>query len=285
MTLLSPSLLAKLERLQLGSRHRLAGKFGGDHRSTRYGNAIDFADSREYHPGDDYRRIDYHVLARLDQVLIKLYEADDEVVIRLLVDTSGSMAIGGKLRQAKRLAAAIGFVGLVNHDAVSLDTFPGPGAMRRFVGKAAAPALFASLDELEAAGPTPLAAATARVLERAGPPGITVVFSDLLTAQWNSLVGLRSRGSDLVVVHVLAEEDLHPPLAGDLELRDREDGSTVLVSVTAETLHAYTERAEQFRTDVGHRCRGVAAGYVAVNADDDIEQLLFRTWVASGVLR
>jgi len=102
--------MARLESLQLHSRHRLVGRFGGEHSSKRYGSTVDFADFREYHPGDDFRRIDYHVLARLDQVLIKLFEADDEVTVRILIDTSASMAVEGKLDQAKRLAAALGFV-------------------------------------------------------------------------------------------------------------------------------------------------------------------------------
>ncbi len=76
--MLSPALMARLESLQVNSRRRLVGRFGGDHDSKRYGSTIDFADFREYHPGDDFRRIDYHVLARLDQILIKLFEADDD---------------------------------------------------------------------------------------------------------------------------------------------------------------------------------------------------------------
>ncbi|MCI0425631.1 MAG: DUF58 domain-containing protein, partial [Actinobacteria bacterium] len=140
MTLISPVLMARLESLQLASRHRLAGKFGGEHMSKRYGNTVDFADFREYHPGDDFRRIDYHVLARLDQVLIKLYEADDEVTLRILIDTSDSMTIGGKLDQAKRLAAALGFVALTAHDAVTVQTFPETGPPPRFAGRASVPA-------------------------------------------------------------------------------------------------------------------------------------------------
>ena len=152
MTLLSPALMARLESLQLTSRHRLVGRFGGDHRSRRHGHSIDFADFREYHPGDDFRRIDYHVMARLDQVLIKLFEADDEIVVRFLVDTSASMSVGGKLTQAKRLVAAMGFVALSAHDSVSVHTFPAEGHPPRFAGRASIPAFLAHVETLEAAG-------------------------------------------------------------------------------------------------------------------------------------
>src|SRR5262245_45070016 len=101
--------MARLERLQLGTRRRLSGQFAAEHRSPRHGTSLDFADYREYHPGDDFRRIDYDLYARLDVLLLKLYEAEDDLTLRLLIDTSRSMA-GDKLVQAERIAAALGFV-------------------------------------------------------------------------------------------------------------------------------------------------------------------------------
>jgi uncharacterized protein (DUF58 family) len=85
--LLEPELLGRLEQLQLGTRRRLAGRFTGEHRSPRKGTSLDFADYREYQRGDDPRRIDVGVWARLDQLLIRLYEASDDLTVRLLVDT------------------------------------------------------------------------------------------------------------------------------------------------------------------------------------------------------
>ena len=141
--LLDPRLLARLEALQLGTRRRLAGHFAGEHRSTRRGSSPDFADYRQYHPGDDFRRIDYFLYARLDVLLLKLYEAEDDLHLRLLVDTSASMATGGKLDMARRVAAALGFVALTRRDPVSVHTFPLQRAAPRFAGRAAVPALFA----------------------------------------------------------------------------------------------------------------------------------------------
>jgi len=148
-------LLARLETLQMGTRRRLAGQLAGEHRSPRHGSSLDFADYRTYHPGDDFRRIDYHLYARLDTLLLKLYEAEDEVRLRLLVDTSASMARGGKLAQAARVAGALGFVSLVRRDPVTLHTFPFERAAPRFVGRNAAPLLFRHLQALEGSGTTP----------------------------------------------------------------------------------------------------------------------------------
>lgn len=285
MTLLSPALMARLESLQLSSRHRLMGRFGGEHMSKRHGNTVDFADFREYHPGDDFRRIDYHVLARLDQVLIKLFEADDEITVRLLIDTSASMSVGAKIQQAKRLSAAIGFVALTAHDSVSVHTFPARGVAPRFAGRAAVPAFLRHMEGLEAEGLTPFAEAAGHLLSQSGLPGLTIVASDLLTSEWRSLVRLRSSGSDVTILHILCVEDLEPEFSGDLELVDRELGERLTVSVTDDVAGSYRRRVRAWREEVASTARGTGATYVAVDAQEDIETLLLQTWRASGVLR
>ncbi|HJQ77830.1 MAG TPA: DUF58 domain-containing protein [Acidimicrobiia bacterium] len=285
MTLLSPGLMARLETLQLSSRHRLVGRFGGDHKSRRHGHTVDFADFREYHPGDDFRRIDYHVLARLDQVLIKLFEADDEITVRFLVDTSASMSIGAKMLQAKRLVAAMGFVALTAHDSVAVHTFPARPPAPRFAGRASIPAFLSYVEGLDAVGDTPFAEAAAYLLGQGGLPGLTVVVSDLLTPEWRTLVQLRSSGSDVTVVHVLCEEDLEPDLSGDIELIDRELGERLPVSVTDDVANSYRVRVSRWRSDVAAAARGAGASYLAVHAEDDLEALLLQNWRSTGVLR
>ena len=277
--------MARLETLQVQSRRRLVGRFGGEHTSKRYGNTIDFADFREYHPGDDFRRIDYHVLARLDQVLIKLFEADDEVTVRLLVDTSASMGVGGKIEQAKRLSAALGFVALTAHDAVSVHTFPASGPAPRFAGRASVPSFFAYLETLGAEGLTPFAEAAGHLLSQPGLPGVTIVLSDLLTPQWRSLMSLSSSGSDVMIIHILCEEDLDPGYSGDLELVDREDGDRLTVSVTDEVADDYRNRVGSWREEVRHWTRSNGSLYTAVDARDDIESILLESWREAGLLR
>lgn len=285
MTLLSPALMARLEALTLQSRHRLVGRFGGEHRSRRYGTTLDFADFREYHPGDDFRNIDYHVLARLDQVLIKLYEAEDEVTVRLLIDTSASMQVEGKLETSKRLAAAVGFVALSGHDAVTVHTFPASGIPPRFVGRPAVGPFLAHLEHLQPSGPTPFAQAAGHLLGRTGLPGITIVISDLLTKEWESLMRLRASGSDLIVFHVLAHEDVAPEFAGDLELVDREIGERMTVSVTEDIAEAFRKRVDQWVEDVRSLTRAVGGVYVPVAATAEIEALLLSMWHDAGLLR
>jgi uncharacterized protein (DUF58 family) len=283
--LLEPATLARLERLQLGTRRRLAGQFSAEHRSPRHGASLDFADYREYHPGDDFRRIDYGALARLDVLLVKLFEAEDDLTLRLLVDTSSSMA-GPKLTQAARVAAALGFVALVRRDAVTLHTFPLERAAPRFLGRAAANPLFDHLGRLSADGETHFAAAAAHLLARPGPPGLTVVLSDLLTPEWEAgIERLPARGGDVTVVHVLDREELHPSLAGDLDLVDRETGAVVSVSLAHETIATYEREAQAWADGVAARCARAGASYVRVFADEDVEPLLLGAWRRAGVLR
>jgi uncharacterized protein (DUF58 family) len=286
VTLLEPALLARLERLQLATRRRLAGYLSAEHRSPRHGATLDFAEYREYHPGDDFRRIDYPALARLDQLLVRLYEAEDDLTLRLLVDTSGSMATGGKMAQARRIAAALGFVALVRRDVVTVHGLPAVGPAPRFSGRNATVALFEHLEGLEPEGDTRFVAAARDLLARPGPPGLTVLVSDLLTSEWDEgVTRLPGRGGDLTVVHVLAAEEVRPDLVGDLDLVDSETGARVPVSLSPEALRRYERLALAWADQVALRCRQVGAAYVRVLDDDDLEPLLVGRWRTAGVLR
>src|SRR5687767_2209974 len=102
--LLEPELLSRIERLAVASRYRTRGTFPGEHRSKSLGTSVDFADWREYVPGDDFRRIDHQIYARLDKLLLRLYEAEEELMLKIILDGSESMTFYGKAHFASRLA-------------------------------------------------------------------------------------------------------------------------------------------------------------------------------------
>ncbi len=283
--LIPASLLSRLERLQLTTRRRLAGGLAGEHRSPRHGSSLDFADYREYYPGDDLRRIDMHAYARLDKLLLKLFEAEDDLALRLLIDTSGSMA-GAKLARAAQVAGALGFSGLVRRDVVTVHTFPLERQAPRFRGRAASAPLLNFLGGLEASGDTPFAAATLRTLARPGPPGLTVVLSDLLTPEWEEGIrNLPARLGDLVVVHVLDQTDLRPDLSGDLELVDAESGARVQVSLSAKVSADYAKLATRWADEVAARVAATGGAYLRVFTDAPLEDVILGQARAAGVLR
>lgn len=284
--LLEPRLLTQLERLQLRTRNRLAGRFAGEHRSTRFGNSLDFADQREYHPGDDYRRIDYAVYARTGQLFIRLFEAEDDLHLRILLDVSASMGHHDKLLQAKRLAAAIGFLALTRRDTVTLHLEPSVRPPQRFSGRHAITALFRTLEALEPAGGTDLHSAAADVLARPGPAGATVVISDLLTPSWEPAVDrLPARGGDVTVLHVLATEEISPTIIGDLDVVDAESGEHVPVSLSHDSVKSYREVVDRWLLEAAARCRSRGAAYQQVMADEPIDDVVLKGWREHGVVR
>src|SRR5262245_56088856 len=123
--LLDAEFLHKLEQLELVSRKIFVGRMKGERKSKRRGSSVEFADHRNYSVGDDLRHIDWNVFARLDRPFLRLFLEEEDLHFYTLLATSLSMDFGDptKLQYAKQVAAALGFIGLVNHDRVVIDTF------------------------------------------------------------------------------------------------------------------------------------------------------------------
>src|SRR3954447_14727767 len=182
--LLDPDFLNKLERLELVSRKIFVGRMKGERKSKRRGSSVEFADHRNYAVGDDLRHIDWNVYGRLDKLFLKLFLEEEDLHFYTLVDTSLSMYFGDptKLHYAKQVAAALAFIGLVNHDRVVLETFSSglDGGMPSIRGRSQMWRVVQYLDHLRADGSSNLsAAAKAFAIKHAGK-GIVVVVSDFL---------------------------------------------------------------------------------------------------------
>src|SRR3954470_7224452 len=123
--LLEPEFLHKLEQLECVSKKIFVGRMKGERKSKRRGSSVEFADHRNYSVGDDLRHIDWNVYGRLDKLFLKLFLEEEDLHVYTLLDTSLSMDFGDptKLHYGKQVAAALSFIGLVNHDRVILDTF------------------------------------------------------------------------------------------------------------------------------------------------------------------
>lgn len=280
---------SRLDRLALRSKRRLRGVWSGGHRSVRLGESLDFADYREYNPGDDFRRIDYNLWARLGVVLVRLFEAEDEMPLRVVVDTSASMGFGEKFLTAQRLAAIVAYLGLASGERVRLVTVPAvdraalQGPWARHVS--AWPRLERWLEDLTPGGGTDLPAAARLMAAPGAHRGPVVLVSDLLAPGWDSAVDVLGAVGGGVVVHLLGPEELHPVLTGDLTLRDSETGEEVRVSMGQAALDRYRTRTGGFISDAARRARRAGMDHILVTAEPDAVDRTLRALFGEGWIR
>ena len=272
--------LAQLERLALVSRRTFRGSVKGERRSPRRGHSVEFADYRAYGIGDDLRYVDWNVYGRLDRLHVKLFVDEEDLCLHLLVDASASMAFGRptKLEYAVRLAAALGFVGLVNHERVGVgvlrdrvvEGWPPTRGRNQILG------LVDFLAAVEPSGRTRLNEGLAEYALRAREPGLVVVLSDLLDPGGFE-VGVRAlleRRFDVHVLHLLDPEEMNPTLGGDLRLTDSETGEQRDLTVDGDAVRAYRDRLYQFLERVEGACRGREIGYHRVITDTPVEEFV-----------
>lgn len=290
-SLFDPGFLQTLETLSLVSRRRVRGQQRGERRSIIRGRGIEFDDYRAYQLGDDYRYIDWNIASRMDRLFVKLFSEEEDLDVHLLLDTSRSMAAGApsKLSLAKRLAAAIGYIGLVNLDRVGVTAFAsadGP-SLSRLRGRARAFDLLHFLDALPPSGDTHLNAALRHHLAGTRRRGLLIVISDLLDPHGYE-EGLRlacHRRFQTYVIHVLADEELLPRLSGDMRLVDVETGRALEVSVDADTLRAYTDARDAFFREIERFCFAWGVDYVRTVSTVPLETLMLRYLRQGGLLR
>lgn len=258
----------------MGVQGRVSAQWAGRHSSTRLGESLDFADYRPYQPGDDYRRIDHNLRARLGVLMVRQFEAEQELPIEVVVDLSGSMGLHGKDASARRLAAMITYLGLAAGDRVRLWAIPGDGSRSEVMGPSgrhlsAWPAMEAWLERRAVYGEGTMRSVARRL---SGSGGSVVLVSDLLMEEWKDVLdGLAATAGGLVL-HLLSPEELDPTLAGDLDLVDVETGSRVPVSTTEEVLRQYRQRLETFAGEAARRSRRAGLDYLLVESGHGAEE-------------
>lgn len=283
--LLTPALLAQLERLRLPARDLPSARVGG--RKTRQlGSSLEFAEYRAYTPGDDLRYIDWRAYARLGKLFLKRYLDERDALLYLLVDTSRSMDFDGKWLQAKRIAAALGYLTLAGGDRAEAWLFAAGVGERtpRLAGKQSAYRLFELLGRTETGEEGSLDWLAGGSVPR--EPGVVVVLSDFLfeTGYEESLRRLQARGHQVVVLQILARVEIDPPYAGDSHLIDSESGFARDVSISPHVLKRYKQAALDYTARLADFCRRRGMAYALIVDDEKIEDVLFRRLLSSGVM-
>jgi uncharacterized protein (DUF58 family) len=278
--LLSGEFLTQLERFALISRRVFRGRVKGERRSPRKGSSVEFSDYRGYGAGDDIRYVDWNIYGRLDRLYIKLFLDEEDLCLHLLVDASASMDFGepSKLAYAARLAAALGFVGLVNLERV------GVAVLRERMAEGWSPArgrnhvlpLIEFLGQIRPSGRTSLGEGLGQYALRSRESGVAVLISDLMDpgGYERGLKALLERRFDVHVIHVLAADEMNPGFGGDLRLVDAETGELTDLTLDGEALRAYRQRLREFLEGAEHFCRAKEISYHRVVTDTPVEDFV-----------
>lgn len=288
-SLLPLSLLPRLERLSVTSKRNVRGTAQGKRRSGQLGASLEFADYREYTPGDDIRRFDWGVYRRTGRPFIRQYWDEQELTFSLYLDVSASMNFGDKLDLAKRLAAAAGYVALSSEDkvqAVLLGDRP-LGKLPPQRGKASSSRLFAFLQEASATEGGSLTGALRQIHARPGEKGIAWIFSDCWLEGGaeelrDLLVRLMAMGQEPVLVQIVSREEMTPGYSGDLRLVDSELGSGKEVAMSGKVLKAYEREVGQYTHELKECCAQLGARYVQILSDWPLEKAVFSMLRAAG---
>ena len=288
--LLPPDLVARLERLELVSRRVFRGRMKGERRSRRKGQSVEFADFRNYVAGDDLRLIDWNLYARLDQLFLKLFLEEEDLHFYALIDASESMNFGDptKLHVAKQLAACLAYVGLCRADRVMVAPLGPLGAGAPVLrGKSNLWRMLQYLESIQPGQNVPLYEGVKQFVVRNSGSGIAVLITDLLdkSGYEQALRILIGRRMDVFVIHLLAPEELEPPLQGDLRLIDAEDGDQAEVTINRHLLQRYRQTVSAFIDTARTFCSRRSITYLLARTDTPVDELVTRYLRERGVVR
>jgi uncharacterized protein (DUF58 family) len=289
--LLSPELLAQLERLELVTRKVFRGRMKGERRSKRKGQSVEFADFRNYVAGDDLRLLDWNMYARLDKLIIKLFLEEEDLHFYTLIDASASMDFGTptKLEYAKQLAAALAFVGLIRADRVRIETL-GQGVNDRgpvWRGRASVWRMLRHVEAIQPGEQTPLSTGVKNFCHRNPGRGIVVFISDLMdkAGYETALKYFVSHQVDCYVIHLLSQEELEPDVKGDLRLVDCEDRDEAEVTVSAPLLNRYRQTLNAFIAEAQQFCSRRGMRYLLANNQTPLDEVLATHLRRRGLVR
>ncbi len=280
--LLDPVFLSKLERFALASRSRLANFGKGERRSREKGSSVNFADYRAYVAGDELYRVDWNIYGRLDNLVLKQFEDEEQLTVHLLLDVSPSMDWGepNKRRYASMLTAALGYIGLAGLERLSVATFAGDivdryGPAR---GTREMPQLLRFLErDQPLSGGTDFSSALGRYVRQYRRPGLVLLISDLLSPEGyeRGLRALLANRYEVGLLHVLSPQEIEPPMRGDLRLRDRETGDAVEVTLNQRAVESYRQRFGAWCAEIESFCARYGILYHRVSSATDLEDLVF----------
>lgn len=286
VSFLNDGFFDRLETLSVHLRPDLTGYYGGKHLIKKYGQTIEFADYRRYELGDDIRRIDWNLYARLKKHFLKLYTDERQMYIRIYIDCSASMGLyPEKAEYALAFAAALGFLAVRNNDKVSFHFLKDKTAIDPFGPIVGSNTFFRVIGEFESitfGGEADFAGTIPRIPDEGTNDGLSVIVSDFLNENhWQKALDYLSyKKRQTLVCQILGKEDLAPTFGGKLELVDCEgdgmgDGRNVKLRVGRPTLERYREELSAYIDEIAQVCASKGALFLSVGTDTPIEKAIF----------
>ena len=279
---LHPEAIKRIARMDLRARHVVEGYLSGMHRSPHFGQSVEFRQHRQYTPGDDLRHVDWQVWARQDRLYIKQYESDEKMQVNLLVDISNSMTFGSghlnKFEYGATIAVSLAYLALKNQDSVGCVTFDSQirDRLRPMSRKNQLQSIMTVLNAATLEKKTDLNQIFQRTAEAFPKRGMMVVVSDLLSDVEATLKGLRllaQRGHDVLVFHVMDDQEVDFPFTGPTKFEDME--SDVTLNCNPKALRAgYLEALQTFLDDLRHGCAKSAIQYALVKTGDPLDAVM-----------
>ncbi|HLV21633.1 MAG TPA: DUF58 domain-containing protein [Polyangiaceae bacterium] len=281
----------KLETLAIVSRRVFAGRMRAERRSKKKGSGVEFADHRNYTAGDDFRYVDWNVYQRFGRLLVRLYEEEEDLSIYFIVDCSSSMGFGDgrKFDQARRLCAALAYVGLANLDRVTIVGVSGDSVSRMPTtrGKGRIFKVFDFLRDIEPWGTTDLQKSLKTFVAQHKRRGLAVLISDLYDPAGfeGGINMLRFNKFEPYVLHVIDPREARPTLKGDVRLYDCETGEEREVTVTPKMLEKMEEAFNEYRADIERFCTARQVPYFPADVEVPFDELVLRVFRRGGFLR
>ena len=289
--LFDEAFLRRLEVLSLVTHQRAQGHLRGQHRSRRQGVGMVFSDFRPYSPGDDTRHIDWGIYMRLDRLLMRLFEEEADLPIYIFVDASKSMAFGApaKFDYARKLAAALAHISLINHDRVSLVAYADGivDALPARRGKNQAWRVYKFLEALTPTGKTSLNAAIRSYFGSSRSRGFVVLVSDFLDPDGieEPFAILRRYRHDVAVLQVTEPNEESPQLPEEVMLVDAESDVATEVHITPALLEAYRKAFLEHSAGIEAFCRKYGWSYAQASTAVAFDDLMLKIFREHGVLR
>jgi len=279
---LHPEAIRRIGRLELRARHIVEGLLSGMHRSPYFGQSVEFLQHRQYASGDDLRHVDWKVWAKQDRLYVKQFEEDTNMRCTVLVDVSASMQYGSgelnKYEYAATVATSLAYLLLKQHDSVAAlafdDTVRARTPMRNV--RTALQSIVRCLDANQPRNKTDAGAILQEVAEASPRRGMMVVISDLLTGVESILRGLRllrQRGHDVLVLHVLDDDELDFPFEGPTRFEGLELPQHLVCNPKA-LREGYLAALEQFLTALRRGCARAAVDYALIRTSDPLDAAL-----------